>query len=122
MSEHLKVIKYDSNIVKDQTVTVYNHARKAYKGFFRQNTAVLYELNYTRAQLGDLKKDIESNNIEEEYIAEYLNQEEQAVVNVKEAMDYYYRRITAMMSTYEELYPHFEHITDSLQSLNKIEE
>lgn len=121
IGDHLNTFKADSNIAGQQSVTVYNHVRKAYKSFLRENKNVLKELNYTRSQLTDLKNDIENGRIDEDEIEEYIGKEMQAVKAINTAMDQYYLHLEAQMKIYETLHPKFQRLADSLNHLNNIE-
>ena len=118
IGDQLDILKTDSNIVSQQSVTRYNHVRKTYKGFLRENKTVLKELNYTRSQLYNLKHDIEKRKLDTEQAEAYINLEKLAVVAIKNAMDQYYARVVAQMEIYDKLYPEFERLTDSIKKYN----
>ena len=121
MNKNLELIKADSNIARNKSVTIYNHVRKAYKTFLREKGSVSKELNYTRSQLDNLKKDVEKRRLDEEELSAFFEQEKKAVTAIKEAMDYYQKRMTAQMHIFDELNPIVEQLTDSLKTSHKIE-
>ena len=121
INDNLDLFKADSNIAKIKSITIYNHVRKAYKTFLREKGSVSKELNYTRLQLDDLSSDVENKSLDEQELSQFFEQEEKAVVVIKETMDYYQQRMTTQMKIFDELNPAIEQLADSIKTIHKIE-
>lgn len=106
-------VTLDSNVVK------YGYLKKKYKTFLRDHPLTIQELNYSRAQLADLKHDFNKRNLDIESAKTYYQTEEEAVVYIKKRMDAYQALIRESMHTFNSVQPDIVFLLDSLSKTKK---
>lgn len=101
-------------ITLDTLVVYYKYIGKDYKTFWRGHPLTIRELNYTRAQLTDLKNDIEKYQLDESAVKKYYIQEKESVRKLKNRMDYNMASIKKNIRQYMASEPKIAHLIDSL--------
>ena len=101
-------------ITLDTLVVFYKYIGKDYKTFWRGHPLTIRELKYTRAQLTDLKHDIEKYQLDEEGVARYFIQEKESVRKLNDRMDYNMVLIKKNMRQFSETEPKIAQLIDSL--------
>ena len=113
-------LKDYNNIINTSPVISYNKTKNNFNDFLKTYPVLMHELKYTKAQLSDLKHDIENRNLNQDNLSLYMDQERQSVYVLKLKMDHYSQQLKLGMINYNRLNPEIKTLTDSLYRKNEI--
>lgn len=91
--------------------------KKQLKSLNEQLNILVGDIQYTKSQLSNLKKDILKNSLKIEGIEEYLMSEQKAVEEIQEKFKPALEKIIKRMKSYHEIRPVMKKIQEELENL-----
>lgn len=95
----------------------YTKIKKQLKSLNEQLNILVSDIQYTKSQLGNLKKDILKNSLKIEEIEKYLMSEQKAVIEIQEKFKPALEKIIKRMKSYHEMRPVMKKFQEELENL-----